>query len=745
MKRILITGGAGFIGSHLADELLRHGYQVRVLDILEPQVHGSDCRRPEYLANDVELVRGDICDAETVQRSLDGVDAVFHFASLVGVGQSMYQMARYTSVNNLGTAVLLDALRERPVERLLVASSMSIYGEGLYVDADDRDVSPRPRSIEQMRRGEWELMDEKGRPLKPVPTPESKPADVASIYALSKLDQERMCLIFGDTYGIDSVALRFFNCYGPRQALSNPYTGVLAIFASRCLNGKPPLIFEDGQQTREAVHVGDVAKACRLALESPRAPQEVFNIGSGQPVSVYDMAKAVCEIFSIDGLEPQVTEEYRAGDIRHCFSDISRARKILGYEPSISLEEGLLDLADWLSGHSDVTCSDEARQELISRGLVGGNDATPAHRPQNEIQKRNGHANKSSEKYVLITGGAGFVGTNVAAAHLDAGRRVLIFDNLSRPGVEKNLRWLQKTYGNRVAVEICDVRNADALRTAVADAPAVYHFAAQVAVTTSLVDPAHDFAVNAQGTLNVLEACRHRHTPPPLLFTSTNKVYGNLEDVLLARSGNAYVPQMSHIAEHGIDERRPLDLHSPYGCSKGVADQYVLDYARCYRMPNVVFRMSCIYGPHQCGTEDQGWIAHFVRRIIDGQPITLYGDGCQVRDILYVDDLARAMIDSITSIDRTAGHVFNVGGGPRNAVSLLNVLESIASIHGHEPELNFDEWRQGDQRYFVSDTRAIESAIGWRPDISTSDGVESLYRWMAAEWTHSGKSPVVQV
>ena len=273
-KRVLITGGAGFIGSHLADELQQHGYAVRVLDCLEPQVHGENCLRPAYLAEGIELMRGDIRDPEAVQEALDGTDAVFHFAAMVGVGQSMYQMARYTSVNNLGTAVLLEALQDSPVEKLVVASSMSIYGEGLYQTAEGKFVSPPPRKVEQLRQGKWELCDEHGRPLYPVPTPETKPPEVASIYALSKWDQERMCLIFGESYGIDTAALRFFNCYGPRQALSNPYTGVLAIFASRCLSGRPPLVYEDGLQTREAVHVRDVARACRLALESPRGQRQ---------------------------------------------------------------------------------------------------------------------------------------------------------------------------------------------------------------------------------------------------------------------------------------------------------------------------------------------------------------------------------------------------------------------------------------------------------------------------------------
>ena len=272
VKRILITGGAGFIGSHLADELVQHGYAVRALDNLSPQVHGPGGERPAYLDRDVELVVGDVRDPDTVRRALLGVDAVFHFAASVGVGQSMYEIAQYVAVNDLGTAILLEALIERPVERLVVASSMSIYGEGLYRDRKGALVAGCERSITQLKHSQWELHDADGQPLTPVPTDESKAPTLASIYALSKYDQERMCLMVGSAYGIPTTALRFFNVYGARQALSNPYTGVLAIFAARLLNGNPPLIFEDGRQRRDFVHVRDVAYACRLSLlEQPVA------------------------------------------------------------------------------------------------------------------------------------------------------------------------------------------------------------------------------------------------------------------------------------------------------------------------------------------------------------------------------------------------------------------------------------------------------------------------------------------
>ncbi|MCK6591546.1 MAG: NAD-dependent epimerase/dehydratase family protein, partial [Polyangiaceae bacterium] len=265
-KRILITGGAGFIGSHLADELLRHGHSIRVLDNLSPQVHGPERSRPSYLSKEIELQIGDVRSESDVRRALEGIDAVYHFAAMVGVGQSMYEIAAYTSVNNMGTAVLLEALIAKPVERLIVASSMSVYGEGYYLGPDGAPKPGLERTLNQLKSGEWEVRDEQGNALQPAPTPESKTPALPSVYALSKYDQERMCLMVGRAYGIPAVALRFFNAYGPRQSLSNPYTGVLAIFASRLLNGRAPLIFEDGEQRRDFVSVYDVARACRLAL-----------------------------------------------------------------------------------------------------------------------------------------------------------------------------------------------------------------------------------------------------------------------------------------------------------------------------------------------------------------------------------------------------------------------------------------------------------------------------------------------
>jgi dTDP-L-rhamnose 4-epimerase len=342
--RILITGGAGFIGSHLADELLKHGYRVRALDNLSPQVHGPDQRRPAYLADEVELVVGDVRDPDAVRRALAGVDAVYHYAAAVGVGQSMYEIVNYTSLNNLGTAVLLEALLERreQIGKLVVASSMSVYGEGLYQDPDGNVSAGIERTVEQLRNHEWEVRNNRQQVLAPMPTPESKQPSLASVYALSKFDQERMCLMVGRAYGIPTVALRFFNVFGTRQALSNPYTGVLAIFASRLMNDKPPVIFEDGLQQRDFVSVYDIAQASRLALEVPDAAGRVLNVGGGRPYTVREVAEKVARAVGKPHIHPEVSGQYRVGDIRHCFADIRAARRVLGYEPTVSLDDGMV-------------------------------------------------------------------------------------------------------------------------------------------------------------------------------------------------------------------------------------------------------------------------------------------------------------------------------------------------------------------------------------------------------------------
>lgn len=1053
-KHILITGGAGFIGSHLADELLRQGHRVRVLDSLSAQVHGENAQRPDYLHQDVEFIQGDVRDSAAVRSSLAGVDAVFHFSAAVGVGQSMYEVERYTSVNNLGTAVLMEALIEHPVQRLLVASSMSIYGEGLCRTPRGDLLSPGERPMDQLARGLWELLDDSGCPLLPCATPENKAPQLASLYALSKYDQERMCLLLGKAYGIPAVALRFFNVFGTRQSLSNPYTGVLAIFGARYLNDRPPLVFEDGRQMRDFVPVQDVTQACLLALDSPAAPGEVFNIGSGRAHTVLEVAQTMAQILGREHLQPEITGKFRKGDIRHCFADITRAQQALGYTPQVSFEDGLLRLAEWLDGQIAHDRVSIAAAELDQRGLTVEPCPPPRQRPlepatspapgvfewfrpgeaerveavladlrglgvsrmrtviswahavedpawydwllprlarevellpcftdtppslgvapsrsappreprafaqflegllprlggtfswaelwnepnnlngwdrrldpewltfsgmiraaaeachaagkqavlggmcpldevwldqmgrlgvleavdaigihgfpgtwENEwecwdepvskvrevvdryhpgaeiwitaagystwqhdefqqlrelvrlfeapaarcywyaardlypflpyqdvrhahfglqradgtpklsyriwkaegldglrhLSTMNGHPSHGkivalngfggdgavssiglrtasiverkacTRDYVLITGGAGFIGTNLAHQILSDGESVRIFDNLSRPGVEGNLAWLREHHGSRLQIQIGDIRNLHALHEAVAGATQVFHLAGQVAVTTSLDYPLADFEINLGGTLNLLEALRLTGNPPPILFTSTNKVYGGLEDILLEEGTSRYLPIQKNLQAHGISEERPLQFHSPYGCSKGGADQYVLDYARMGDLPAVVFRMSCIYGPHQCGNEDQGWVAHFLLRALQHEPITVFGNGKQVRDILYVDDLVRAMRRAMARIGSLGGHAYNIGGGPRCSISLLELLAIIADLQGQPPRVIFDDWRSGDQRYYVSDTRAFRSLTGWRPSTQSREGISRLWHWL---------------
>jgi dTDP-L-rhamnose 4-epimerase len=369
MARVLVTGGAGFIGSHAADALLAAGYNVRVLDNLTPQVHGPSRRAPDYLDRHAELMIGDITDPTAVDRALRDVDMVLHLASTVGVGQSMYDIASYVRNNEVGTATLLEALAKRPVARLVVASSMSIYGEGLCEDRAHVPFCPEERSAQQLRAGRWELEDADGERLTPLPTPETKQPSLSSVYALNKYAQERLCLMVGKAYGISTSALRFFNVYGPRQALSNPYTGVLAIFAARLLNGRSPMVFEDGRQRRDFVHVRDVAVACRLALVSPYEG-EVFNIGSGQSRSIAAVASDLAEVMGRPDLKPHITGKYRAGDIRHCFADIEKSRRLLEFSPSMEFMQGLQELAEYLSGQVADDHVDRATEELVSRGLV---------------------------------------------------------------------------------------------------------------------------------------------------------------------------------------------------------------------------------------------------------------------------------------------------------------------------------------------------------------------------------------
>jgi dTDP-L-rhamnose 4-epimerase len=368
---VLVTGGAGFIGSHLTDALVDAGHRVRILDSLVEQVHGPGS--PPHLNKEAEFIRGDVCDAAAVAKALDGIDVVYHQAAEVGVGQSMYEIVRYVKANDLGTAVLLEEMIKRPSQfkKLVVASSMSIYGEGAYrCEKCGTNVYPQLRSDEQLAAHDWEFKCEAcGGLLETTGTLEEKPLFPTSVYAVSKQDQEQYCLAVGRAYKIPTVAFRYFNVYGTRQALSNPYTGVCAIFSSRLLNDQAPTIFEDGEQSRDFVHVSDIVQANMLALDTNNADYEAMNIGTGRATSVKQIARLLATGLGKD-IEPVIVGKYREGDIRHCVADISKAKNLLGYEPKVSLEDGLAELLDWLGHQNAEDRVDAATAELSERSLV---------------------------------------------------------------------------------------------------------------------------------------------------------------------------------------------------------------------------------------------------------------------------------------------------------------------------------------------------------------------------------------
>jgi dTDP-L-rhamnose 4-epimerase len=370
--KVLITGGAGFIGSHLADRLLADGHEVRALDNLDRQVH-PDGEPPDYLDAGVELQVGDVRDRDAVRRALDGVDSVVHLAAAVGVGQSMYEIERYTSINAIGAAVVLEEALERrdSIRKLLVASSMSIYGEGQYGNprTGESGLAPWLRPEQQLAAREWDVLAEDGTPLEPEPTAETKPLRPTSIYAINKRDHEEMFLAVGAAYGIPAVALRFFNVYGERQALSNPYTGVAAIFSSRLLNDRPPLVFEDGRQTRDFIDVRDIARCCAVALTQSGADGRTLNVGTGRPTSIVEVADAIARGLGKE-IEPELVGKYRAGDIRHCYADTRLATELLGFRAEIPFEAGMQDLLAWLEGREAEDSVDAAREALVARGLA---------------------------------------------------------------------------------------------------------------------------------------------------------------------------------------------------------------------------------------------------------------------------------------------------------------------------------------------------------------------------------------
>jgi dTDP-L-rhamnose 4-epimerase len=376
IEKVLVTGGAGFIGSHTVDLLIEHGYHVTILDNLEPQVHGIKRKLPDYINKDAFLMNGDVLDNELLKKTIPEVDAIIHLAAMVGVGQSMYQIKRYVDVNTKGTADLLDILvnMENNVKKLIVASSMSIYGEGKYhCENCSRELYPGLRNEEQLEKKQWDhFCPTCDHPLTPLPTDEEKPLLSTSIYAMTKRHQEEMCLLIGKTYGIPTVALRYFNVYGSRQALSNPYTGCAAIFTSRILNNKPPYIFEDGNQTRDFIHVKDIAKANLNALEHNNANYQAINIGTGKPISIKDLAQTLIKLYNKPNLKPHISNEYRKGDIRHCYADTTKAQKLLNFKPTISLEDGLKELAEWAKTHGwdAVDLFEKALQELREKHLA---------------------------------------------------------------------------------------------------------------------------------------------------------------------------------------------------------------------------------------------------------------------------------------------------------------------------------------------------------------------------------------
>jgi len=371
---VLVTGGAGFIGSYIVDELVQRGYRVRVLDNLDPQVHGDKADVPDYLNKKAEFIKGDVRNPEDVRKAIDGVEIIFHEAAAVGVGQSMYEIKKYMDVNTLGTANLLEQIikRKDKIKKLIVASSMSIYGEGEYECSKCGRISPKLRPVAQLEKRQWEMKCHIcGEDAKPIPTNEEKPLNSTSIYAISKKDQEEMCLCIGRAYNIPTVALRYFNTYGPRQALSNPYTGVAAIFSSRLLNNHTPIIYEDGLQSRDFVHVKDIAQANMLAMESdPECVRdEMFNVGTGRRLSILDIANALISRLNFKG-KSEITYQFREGDIRHCYADISKIKEKLGYSPKHKFEDGIDELVNWVKEQHAEDKIEQARGELENRGLT---------------------------------------------------------------------------------------------------------------------------------------------------------------------------------------------------------------------------------------------------------------------------------------------------------------------------------------------------------------------------------------
>lgn len=457
----------------------------------------------------------------------------------------------------------------------------------------------------------------------------------------------------------------------------------------------------------------------REVLDARNHPGPVWITETGHSTWNYDAAAQSRRL--LEAMEARVERVYWYG-----LSDLSPDRA--------ALEGFHTDERDY---HFGLTTDAGEPKTLARLWQAGGLERV------RELVVPSGVHSEGSEPVVLITGGAGFVGTNVTLRELHEGRRVRIFDNLSRPGVERNLRGVQRAHGDRLEWVVGDVRDRYAIREALRNVDRVYHFAAQVAVTTSVTDPESDFEVNARGTLNLLEEIRRLDRAPTMLFTSTNKVYGDLADLPMRKRGSRYQPVDLVVRSSGIGEDRPLSFHSPYGCSKGTADQYVLDYARTYGLPALVFRMSCIYGPHQYGTEDQGWVAHLAIRALRDEAVTIYGDGLQVRDVLFVEDLVDAMQLAQRQAARLAGTAFNVGGGVGSTLSLRELMEMLGERLGRPVRYGTSDWRTGDQRYYVSDLSLIERELGWRPKVAVPEGLDRLVDWLSRHVAAPALAPAV--
>jgi dTDP-L-rhamnose 4-epimerase len=589
--------------------------------------------RPEGLSPEVELIRGDVRDGAAVASALAGIDSVVHLAAEVGVGQSMYEVERYTfDQRRRHRRTVREA--DRPAgaarrHRLLE----SIYGEGLYRDARRRargqDAKRQPGTSDEQSLGSG--VDARGPSAHARRDAGMEAARLASIYALNKYVQERTTLIMSEAYGMEARACAVQRLR-PGQALSNPYTGVLAIFASRLLNGQQPMIFEDGEQRRDFVYVGDVARAFADALYLPQAVGGTFNIGSGHDRSVTEVAQALAQAMGKNDIQPEIVGKSRIGDIRHCFCDTSLAREELGFEARQEFVAGLAELAEWVQQQTAEDRVAEARAELEARDSSRERPASPG----------DGRSRLHRLQHCRRIGFSGSFSPDLRLARpAGGGAQPCLVEAAAR-----RASWRHSRRHSRPATSL--------------SAPSVKPepcstWPPKSQVTTSLEDPRDDFEVNIGGTFNLLEAVRLKGSRTPLVFASTNKVYGDLAALTFELGSNGYAPTDPAIRAHGISEAWPLDFHTPYGCSKGAADQYVLDYARSFGVPATVLRMSCIYGQRQMGTEDQGWVAHFLIRALKGEQITLYGDGLQVRDILDVSNAVEAYLAAWRHIDRAAG------------------------------------------------------------------------------------------